>query len=159
MGGYPMYSFWNYLDKPNKNLLYQYVNSLATNGYAQWREADNQEVNKNNAYYIIWFVYRYVLGCDTLEKALSQNHIEVLSQYKLGRSMFSEHSVLYIDVGDKSVKFWDIRDIYIVLEILYNRYNLIEQLQCFIRLSDGKRRSSCIKALEYLTKVQARNTK
>ena len=110
------------------------------------------ESKRNNAFYIIWFVFRYVLGCVTLEQAELMATEEVLKKYKLVSLFHQRH--IYIGVyGLNEIYFYKYNegDINIVLEILYNRYDFFEQLECFIRRTEGTARSTrnrCIKAIQ-----------
>lgn len=153
---------WEYLDVMDKNLLYIYARVLAGEGSCLrlTHNANSDEVTTTAAqdeeirkkfYYLIWFVFRYVLGCETLEQALAYSNDEyeqLLEKFALDR-LFSERKKderrLYIGVN-KDVSFYRIDDMRIILEILYNRYNLWEQLDCFIRNTKNMRQKRCIEA-------------
>lgn len=134
-------AMWDYLDKMDKNLLYEYATVLTgrkksmqwfnrTEGEMSEDEQRRREVEgRSNSLYLIWFVYRYVLGCDTLEKALSCNLEEVLTKYRL--RILIEHKLLYLGI-DKDIPLWKDEDVRIILMILYNRLGFWEQLDCFI---------------------------
>lgn len=127
------YEYWDFLDKFNGNLLYNCA------GSKKYTFADMNEV-----YYYIWFLYRYVLGCETLEEALQYANAKTMKELGIGRCFITKEdqkSTLVLgneafgtlvlcthDVGKKPVIF-----LKIVLEILYGRYNYLEQLECYIK--------------------------
>lgn len=158
---------WEYLDKMDKNLLYIYVKSLYKGSCVslsrQLFDLNNQiyedcpeknelyiaEKWKETGYYLIWFVYRYVLKCKTFEEAEMYATEEILKKYRL--IPFFLRRRLYIGVyGMNEIYLYkakkdDMEDVKIVLEILYNRYDFFEQLECFIRRTSntsGMSRSS-----------------
>ena len=164
---------WDYLDKMDKNLLYMYV-SLLTGEQKQLHlfsrseeELTENEVHKreaqakNNGFYMVWFVYRYVLQCETLEEALALPANEVIEKYGLKsfissvslKQAKSRHAKLYVGI-DKDIPLWKEEDMAIVLEILYKRLNFWEQLDCFIERAgaEGKkmnvRQKRCLEAKE-----------
>lgn len=170
-------AMWNYLDKMDKNLLYMYT-SLLTGEQKQLHlfsrseeELTEGEIHKreaqanNNGFYMVWFVYRYILGCETLEEALSLPIEEVIEKYGLKpfissvslKQAKSRHAKLYVGI-DKDIPLWKIEDMVIVLEILYNRLDFWEQIDCFVKnagTSEGKlnvRQKRCIEAKKrYMT--------
>lgn len=130
--------YWDFLEVFDGNRLYYYV------GTAKPHFSDNK-----NVYYIMWFIYRYVLECKTFEEALQYANLETIRRFKLSRAFSKDASgnteaELYLGndrfgkvslcVGRKHLNS-DKTSIYIktVLEILYNRYNFLEQLECYIR--------------------------
>ena len=135
-------AMWDYLDKMDKNLLYDYTAVLTgqkkrmqwfnrTEGEMTEDEQRRREAEeRSNSLYLIWFVYRYILGCNTLEEALSYNAEEVLTKYRL--KMLMEQKFLYLGI-DRDIPLWKEEDIRIILTILYNRLDFWEQLDCFIQ--------------------------
>ena len=162
---------WSFLDKVDKNLLYLYARDLLRDSrtpiflqlytYTTQEVADeercdlmNAEARRKNAYYIIWFVFRYVLGCDTLEKALQCATQETMDTYMLTSLLHKRH--IYIGVyGINEVYLYKHKegenDLHIVLDILYHRYDFFEQLECFIQRTEGSSRTTrnrCMKTLK-----------
>ncbi len=125
--------YWDFLDEFDSNLLYNCA------GSKKYTFADTNEV-----YYYIWFLYRYVLGCETLEQALQYATAKTMKELDIGRCFITkahQKSTLVLgneafgtlvlcthDVGKKPVTF-----LKIVLEILYKRYNYLEQIECYIK--------------------------
>lgn len=145
---------WDFLDKFDKNLLYYYADTLA-NGrplsisfcrdkceseLEAIRQAENR---RNQIYYLIWFVFRYVLKCKTLDEALQIADENLFRKFGFvtmadgtGKCNLSEN--LYIG-ADKEIKLYKPEDIPTILEILYNRYDFFEQIECFKRNASKKR--------------------
>lgn len=158
-------SVWNYLDKMDKNLLYLYASKLVKNGHnqnlyvpsstgnAECDELLDAESRRKSAFYLIWFVYRWVLGCETLEQAELYANAETLKRFKLISLFGHNQKRIYIGIyGINEIYLYDYKngDLNIVLEILYNRYDVLEQLECYIRRTEGtlrKNRFRCIKVL------------
>lgn len=142
---------WDYLDKMNHNLLYKYAAVLSGKRrtfYSKNAEKDesvNAEEKKKNVCYLIWFVYRYILQCRTLEETIPYQNEEILKKYKL--SSFFINNAVFI-CNDEIYFRKKKEDIAIILEILYGRYTLWEQFDCFIRNTTGVRRKRCIAAKE-----------
>lgn len=138
---------WDFLDKENYNLLYTYADVLiGKKKNLVWYSKDKEDV-KNNAYYLIWFVYFYVLNCKTLEQALAQKeHGAIFKKYHL--SPFLNNCVLYVGGGERTQPFYLETDIPIILEILYNRYDYLEQLVCFSNHTVKMRRKKCLETIE-----------
>ena len=135
-----MYSYWAFLDNFDANLLNIYINSLShTNGKIHSCDKD-ELVIRNNGFYLIWFVYRYILKIKTLDEALKQSHKEIFQTYKLWDSLVKRE--LFIGVENYKITFFKEKDIEIILEILYNRYTVIEQFQCFIRSTPDYKRKN-----------------
>lgn len=174
---------WDYLDKMDKNLLYMYA-AILTGQQKQLHlfnrseeeltdaEIHKREVQaKNNGFYMVWFVYRHVLGCETLEEALALDALEVIETYGLKpfissvslKQAKSRHAKLYVGI-DKDIPLWKVEDMAIVLEILYKRLDFWEQLDCFIRRAgtseNGKmnvRQKRCLEVKEkYKALLQGR---
>lgn len=170
-------NLWHFLEKKNMNLLYKYTDVLVGNqSYIAWKSPVNriendiqaslisrikmittQETLTNSAtneqregvYYLLWFVYRYVLECETLEQALEQDHIKVLQEMLLYR--FIQDKYIYIGGEFLYIPLSRKKDIKIILEILYNRYSIIEQFECYLKhygnIND-KRTAICKEAVE-----------
>ncbi len=175
-----MVDSWDFLDEMDFNLLYRYAevikainerrgkqlhstcNNLKTEA-GDIREKEIAEIKiakdrKMRAWYLIWFVYRYVLKCETLEDTIPYQNEETLSEYRI-KSYIQNHIYLGADedsIALKSgaivplIKIWFryVDDIGMILEILYNRYNFYEQFECFIRHTDKSRKKRAIEALE-----------
>jgi len=141
---------WDYLDKMNHNLLYKYAAVLSgkkRHFYNTDSEKDasvNAEEKKKNVCYLIWFVYRYILQCRTLEETLPYQNEEILRKYKL--FWLIKHEAVFICNDEICLRKPE--DIAVILEILYGRYTLWEQFDCFIRNTTGIRQKRCIKAKE-----------
>lgn len=160
-----MRDIWGFLDKMDKNLLYLYVSNLANGnrkslylpsetGVSSRDEVINAEKRRKSAFYLIWFVYRWVLGCETLEQAEQYANEETLKRYNLTSLFGHNQKRIYIGVyGVNEIYLYDYKsgDLNIVLEILYNRYDFIEQLECYIRRTQEttrKNRFRCVRVLE-----------
>lgn len=142
---------WDYLDKMNHNLLYKYADVISGkrrhfhNTDSEKDASFNAEEKKKNACYLIWFVYRYILQCKTLEETVPYQNEEILKKYKL--TSFFINDAIFICNDDIHFRK-KTEDIAIILEILYGRYTLWEQFDCFIRNTAGIRQTRCKKAKE-----------
>ncbi len=141
---------WDFLDVMDKNLLYKYMELLSGKknhiygvDYHVSKEMQ-QEQRKQTACYLIWFTYRYVLNCKTLEETVPYQNKEILKKYKL--LSFITNTAVFL--CNDEICFRKPEDITMILEILYNRYDLWEQFDCFIRNTEGIRRKRCVKAKE-----------
>ena len=145
---------WAFLDKMDKNLLYIYANVLSgkakqmrlveyhgTNAKKTEDNGELDEERRKNAYYLIWFVYRYILKCETYEQTIPYQTKETLRKYRL--LSYVQNEILYIGMSDDKIKFRKVEDISMILEILYNRYSFMEQIDCFIRNTKKTRCSMC----------------
>lgn len=156
---------WDFLDEMDKNLLYTYAEVMSgkrkqiqsSKSYTEKRSEDDEirtaEETRRRAYYLIWFVYRYVLNCQTLDEAMEYANEETFRKFHL-YSFSTSNSAIYIGTY-KEICFRKAEDIPVILEILYNRYDFFEQLECFIRHTKNVRRSRCIKVLENHRKMFA----
>lgn len=148
---------WGYLEVMDKNLLYDFANNVDGSKGLLFRDTNYEgclmqdkeyyksEVQKKQGYYLMWFVYRYVLGCDTLERAKVYATEDVLRQFRLWT--YIRNSKLYVGInGINEMRFWKVEDMAIILEILYYRYEFFEQMECFIRNTSNLRQSRCKKA-------------
>lgn len=157
---------WDFLDEMNHNLLYEYALKLTRQRFRQGylvssRTGDSEkddmldaEARRNSAYYLIWFVFRYVLKCETLEEALKYATPDILDKYKISVLFRANCSCkIYIGVyGLNEIYLYNYKnsDIGTILEILYNRYDFFEQLECFLRRAGDaskKNRVRCEKAM------------
>lgn len=158
---------WSFLNRMDKNLLYLYTRGVTKQdkeayfmqlyspedtGNEERNEMLKSEMKRQTALYIIWFVYRYILSCETFEEAEKFATPDILKKYRLN-SLF-QHYYIYIGVNgtDNEIRFWNNGEleIKVVLEILYNRYDFFEQLECYIRRTEGtkkKTRTRCIRIL------------
>ncbi|MBR0542356.1 MAG: hypothetical protein IJK26_09150 [Clostridia bacterium] len=137
--------YWDFLDEWKPNLLYQYAE-----GSSQKYNHTAYLTTSQNAYYLIWFVYRYVLECETLEAALQYANLKTLNDYSLLRVFRAraelENSLIVFgnpqfgllefgsaksqkEAGEAKI----VKCLCLVLEILYNRYNYLEQLECCVK--------------------------
>lgn len=167
---------WSYLDEMDKNLLYMYAAMLVKRGNHQLyipSDTGNEERNdmldaeakRKSAFYIIWFVYRYVLGCETLEQAEKYADVETLKRYRL-TSLF-EHNKRRIYIGAyglNEIYLYNYKggDLNIVLEIIYKRYDYFEQLECFLRRTEGTARTlrfRCMEAMEQSAEMMKGNAR
>lgn len=164
-----MKNTWEFLDKMDYNLLYSYSEVLSNKmqqiHLCSSGKSDNEEfeialanrAKKNRAYYLIWVVFRYVLECDTYDKALMYATDDVLKRYKLISYLTNKNIYIGADYDTKTVngvtykfpKVWfrSTEDIDIVLDILYHRLDFFEQFQCCI--SHSKKVSKAMKAINY----------
>lgn len=145
---------WSFLDRVDKNLLYNYTQVLSGKKrriYSADMEKTEEskykhaEKAKYQILYLVWFVYRYVLECDTLEKALEYANEETLKKYRLYTSML--HGAVYFGIYN-DISCRKAEDIVIVLEILYNRYDFFEQIECYIRHTQNLRQARAKEALK-----------
>lgn len=137
--------YWDFLDEWKPNLLYQYAEG---SGY---KFNPIYLTSSQNAYYLMWFVYRYVLNCTTLDEALEHANVSTMQEYNLIRivnnlSYQDKTSASLINFGTEQFGKVEISSprsasdnkkivkcICIILEVLYNRYNYLEQLECCIK--------------------------
>lgn len=141
---------WNFLDKMDKNFLYAYAEDLFSSSkpnymkfYTTNIETEHQETQeilydetkKKEACYIIWFVYRYILKCETLEQALEYATMATFKKYKLKNILHWEY--VHIGLGSDRIGLYSEADISVILEIIYNRYDFFEELDCFLRHTEG----------------------
>ena len=158
---------WGYLDELDCNLLYTYAKGFAKcsgrfcmekihisdeEEKSEQEQLTSAERKRQTALYIIWCVFRHVLGCRTLEEAEASATEEVLRKYKLVSLLKNRH--IYIGVyGDNEIYLYkyDEGDINVILEILYNRYDMMAQMECFVRRTEGKQRTTrnrCLKKMK-----------
>lgn len=147
---------WEYLDRLDLNLLYRYAQIVS--GEASYLREPNkstsstEDKNTNSdrcqkGFYLFWFVFRYILKCETLEQALEYANEETLRKYCLLGYVKTRNAVMYIGLeNNKDVHFSKVEDTKIILEILYHRYSLLEQLLCYARHTTGCRRTRSIEA-------------
>ena len=141
---------WDFLDVMDKNLLYKYADLLSgKSGRFNFFDNDIQkeekeEQKKSKVYYLIWIVYRYALQCRTYEETIPYQNEETLKKYRLHSWIINE----YIFLCNGEICFRKTEDIAIILEILYNRYDLWQQFDCVIRNTGGVRRKRCMEAKE-----------
>ena len=141
---------WKYLDKMNYNLLYSYADVLSgkrrqihMGSHSDREETCTEalikaEQRRYNIYYLIWFAYRYLLGCEKYEDTLPYQNEETLSKYRLLSYIRKGH--IFIDY-DGDVFFRKPEDIGMILEILYGRYDYFAQMECFIAHTTKNRRN------------------
>lgn len=172
---------WSYLDKLDKNLLYDYAKFLSGEKQSlkfycrvddkdtksegsrrvhrtQYSSEDEQfkreKEERDKVFYIVWFVYRYIMGCETLEEALQVPVDKVFKDYRL-ETLIRNRYCLYIGI-DRDVMLYKKSDMNIILEILYKRLGFWEQLDCFIANTKGCRRTRCIEAKEKYKELLAK---
>lgn len=168
---------WSYLDVMDKNLLYMYAETLTKGGKHHGlyissetgnEERDdmlNAEAKRKSAFYIIWFVYRYVLNCETLEEAREYANVETLKKYRLVPLLERNQKRIYIGAyGLNEIYLYNYKggDLDIVLEILYKRYDFFEQLECFLRKTEGTARTlrfRCMEAIEQSAEMMKGNAR
>lgn len=144
---------WDFLDDFKKNLICNYMitYNIKSKGKAT-ATIEEQEMGYKAKAYIMYFVYRYVLKCETFEQAEDLITVENLKKYKLyywfkcysskkenmerlfivGNDMFGT-----VFLGSR-IDDGIVLNAKLVLEILYNRYNYLEQISLAI-----KRYSTC----------------
>lgn len=136
---------WNYLDEMNRNLLYKYFDLLSgkEKQINYTKDKDNEDLDDikcKDGFYLIWFLYRYILGCETLEQAWEHDHEEVLKKYKLYWSYLHKKRI-YIGLN-REILLYQPADVRVILEIVYKRYNVIQQIECFIVHTNETQRSN-----------------
>lgn len=139
---------WDFLDTINYNVLLKYEYDLATDRLHKTRrkpiaqvvntneEEERSLSERNDTFYIIWFVYYHVLECKTLSEASGLDHLSIFTDFGLMRfidHLSTERAKLYVGYGEYKYYFTTTKDIDTILEILYNRYNYKEQLDCIAR--------------------------
>ena len=148
-----VYDDWSFLDEPNWNLLYTYAGILAGNRqyltnketcYHSKYDYGIDAERKHIACYLIWITYRYILNCKTLEETIPYQNQETLKRFHLLGLIIQKR--IYVGI-DKEIDFRKAEDIGMILEILYYRYNFIEQMECFIRNTRNSRQANCINTL------------
>ena len=127
---------WDFLDEFNGNFLYKFV----SNKHLTF--TDSKEI-----YYYLWFFYRYVLECKTYEEALQYTDIASIKKYNLVRFFYKKNDSKgqkILTIGDEAfgelmlcalnVTQIDliVASLQATLEILYGRYNYLEQIDCYI---------------------------
>lgn len=150
---------WGFLDRCDKNLLYRYAQMLSSGkifSSAKHTTKDEFAFEKcREGYYLIWFVYRYVLECETLEQAVSQNHEYVLKKYGL-INYIRKYAVFIGTETENIVSFRYVEDMPVILEILYCKYPLFKQFNCFMHHIKGVRNKRCLAVKKYYTKKMCR---
>lgn len=180
---------WSFLDKLDKNLLYVYAKSLNVKGATYfsrvlfdttykfegdvYQKEEKKELYlaekwRETAYYLLWFVYRYVLGCETYEDAVKYATLEILEKYKLAHFFKKRH--IYIGVYKTNAIYLynlysdktNMEDVKIALDILYNRYDFCEQLECYVRhtqINSNYIKSSTYRCQELIREAKALSLK
>ena len=108
-------------------------------------------------YYLIWFVYYYVLQCKTLDEALKQDHHKVLQEWGLYKFIYNKY--IYLGGDACILPLNREKDVAIILEILYNRYSVIEQFECYLRHygdKKDKRSEICKQAIELYNSIKGK---
>ena len=174
---------WDFLDKENFNLLYSFAEVFLSEGKKQHHltinnlNDDSDDIReheiariklakerKRRAYYLIWFVYRYVLQCETYEDAKPYMNKKTLALYHIESYVRNN---IYIGADEDTVvlgggllvrlgKMWfhDIKDIEIILDILYHRYDFFEQFECFISHTSKSRKKRATEILEHYRELE-----
>ena len=145
---------WGYLDKLDYNLLYTYAKGFVTNNgrfciekfcvspkeeVTEESVINDAEVRRQTALYIIWCVFRHILNCKTLQEAEMLATTENMQKYKIANLLRKRH--IFIGVyGINEIYLYkhEEGDINVILEILYNRYDLMGQMECFARRTEGQ---------------------
>lgn len=130
----------------NKNWLYNYAECISSNKRFRFAEIKKdtsslieqerhkeqaESLKKNISLYIIYFVYRYVLECETLEQALEMDYETVVDVFRL-KCLF-QHKYIFVGNGNYKISLNSIYDLAIILEILYNDYGYTEQVECVLQ--------------------------
>lgn len=157
---------WKFLDDTDLNAIYAYVGVL--NGdyrrisvvqfeyYIDKYVEENDKLTFNkidvcqNCYYIIWYAYRYILKCKTLKEAKMYADSNTIEALKLGSIIRSRK--LFI-CNDCNLYFAKESEMPVILEILYGRYDLKQQLNCYANgIATCKRTKLC---REYIEKIRS----
>lgn len=143
-------------DKENKkeDAIKLYIQNM-TNGKSNASRITPEQ--REAVYYLIWFIYYYVLECKNLEDALLQDHIKVLKEWGLYKFIFNKY--IYLGGDACFLPLNREKDIEIILEILYNRYSVIEQFECYLRHygdKNDKRSEICRQAIELYSNIRGK---
>ena len=129
----------------NKNWLYNYAECISSNKRFRFTEIKKdttslieqernkeqaESLKKNLSLYIINFVYRYVLECETLEQALEIDYETVVDVFRL--NCLFQHKYIFVGNGNYKISLNSVYDLAIILEILYNDYEYSEQIDCVL---------------------------
>lgn len=140
---------WDFLDDFKKNLICNYIITYKSNNKRNIIETvEEQELGyQKTKAYMMYFIYRYVLKCETFEQAEKLVTVENLKKYKLyfqfksnrsreekDKKLFSVGNDMFgtVFLGSR-VDAGIVLNAKIFLEILYNRYNYLEQINLVIR--------------------------
>lgn len=124
---------WRYLEKMDRNLLYEYAQTLSGDRQRMALPEDKEQM-MFDAYYIIYFVYKYILSCDTLSEVYRYTDISTIKAYHIDKFA----SRIYVGYGINSIHL-GYGNITTILEILYNRYSFFEQMECLYRNTSNAR--------------------
>lgn len=158
---------WSYLDNLDYNLLYTYARGFMTSGsrfcmekfcispkeeVTEESEIKNIEVKRQTALYIIWCVFRHILNCKTLQEAEVLATEENIRKYKITNLLRKRYIFIGVyGINEIYLYKYEEGDINVILEILYNRYDLMEQMECFARRTEGQQRKTrkrCIRMMK-----------
>lgn len=141
---------WDFLDKFDANLLYQYAEGASVKYHTTYFNS------ANDMYYLIWFVFRHVLNCKSYEEALKYAQVQTFQKYGIIKSLYyeeEEQKKNLLTIGDKEFGVINInvytsslfkkeksskksktqKTIEFILDVLYHRYNYLEELECYIK--------------------------
>ena len=148
---------WKYLDRFDGNILYSYAYD---EGFKNSFKNDEKSIdcvreeNNRRIFYLIHFVYRYILGCRTYEETIPFQTQETIKKYNLEKFFFNPNKSnnsrsggvpVELTIGNELIGFISFtynsrkfhkRDLEVILKILYYRYNLPEQIDCYIQTTE-----------------------
>ena len=155
---------WDFLDRFNGNFLYRYFGNIKN-----IRKVEISE--EKEIYYYLWFLFRYVLECETYEQALKYTDLESVKKYGIARFFYKQiggkQTLLTIgnsEFGELRLYEWNIQRaagitmyLQIVLDIMYNRYNFLQQIDCYIShqpklKNKNKKHKNVVAAIEVMQK-------
>lgn len=172
--------YWDFLDEFNGNALYFYANGASSGDNSLRFYNAAPEEAKKTMFYLFWFVFRYVLGCKTYEEAVTKADYQTLCKYnligfvqknrsdyikdtkKLGYIGIEDVGVLPLSVswfGAKNTGKYKLQIVVeSILQILYNRYNILEQIECFARCNDEQtKETNRHKSTRYVQAMELRD--
>lgn len=177
--------YWDFLDDFDGNALYFYANGANCGDNSLRFYNTTPEEAKKTMFYLFWFVFRYVLDCKTYEEAVKRSDDETLRAYNLScfieknRVNYTSESKCEMFIGNGEIgaislssSFEGIKKasqeqrdslkkqaiVRTILQILYNRYNILEQIECFARCNDEQtKETNRHKSTRYVQAMELRD--
>ena len=119
---------YSFLDEFNGNYLYEYAFIL--HGARKNFEAPEEQFSKRNkAFYIIWFVYKYLLNCNSAEEAYAYCNEETKKKYKLTAFFCNEWIFIGNNIFFHTKRYTEIKT---VIDILYKKASYSEMIRLYI---------------------------
>lgn len=156
---------WSYLEQFNGDLLYAFASRFDVASDEGGKHTKSLQFScdemreddiSHTTYYLIYFVYKFVLGCNTLDEAMKYANVETFRKYNLtgffgknlaitlGNEAFGTVELSLRIAGSEMNGDTKMFSGYVatILEIVYCKYNYLEQLDCFIRHNQPKKKRS-----------------